>query len=117
MKPWGLSKGGALLAMLLLISGALVLPLGARAQGETLWGVVWTDCGLQTERLVSAGVPLSDAHAQLPDRTFDASVGFFEFQPDPGNYILKAKPDGFAQFTNETVPFRFEGTAPVRRGP
>lgn len=115
MKPWGLSKGGALLAMLLLISGALVLPLGARAQGETLWGVVWTDCGLLTERLVSADVTLSDAHAQLPDRLFDAVAGFFEFPPDPGNYILKAKPKGFTQFTNETPPFRFEGTAPMRK--
>jgi len=116
MKPWGLSKGGAIVAMLLLISGALVLPLGARAQGETLWGVVWTDCGLATERLVlSTDVTLSDAHAQIPDRMFDATSAFFEFQPDPGNYILKVKPDGFTYFTNETLPFRFEGTAPMRK--
>ena len=116
MKPWGLSKGGAIVAMLLLISGALVLPLGARAQGETLWGVVWTDCGLPSQRLVfAADVTLSDAHAQIPDRTVDVTSAFFEFQPDPGNYILKVKPDGFTYFTNETVPFRFEGTTPLRK--
>lgn len=115
MKPWGLSKGGAIVALLLLISGAIVLPLGAQAQGETLWGVVWTDCGLPTERLVSADVTLSDAHAQIPDRGDDASSGSYEFQPDPGNYILKVKPKVFSYFTNETPPFRFEGTNPVRK--
>ena len=116
MKAWGLSRGGALLGVLLVLMSALiVLPQGAHAQGKSVWGVV-AECA--TANPVGATVTLVDVHAQSPDASQLASggSGFFRFlDPKPSYYKLKVSPSGFTHFTGESPIFRFDGTVNVRQ--
>ena len=115
MKAWGMGRWGVLLAVLLLLVSGAVLPLGAQAQGTRIFGEVH-DCGNFDP--VGATVILVDAHAQFSNRTYvtDPDDGFFDFpDPNPGYYSLVVQPTDFTHFRVEDGPFRFDGTAIVRK--
>ena len=118
MKHGGLSRWGPLLAVLtLLVSAGVLVPLGAQATGERIWGYVWSDCGTANPVLVPSSVTLLDVHSGTT-QSYPANSGYYEFVSPgtpPGYYKVKVDPIGFGYFGNETPPFRFDGLSYPRQ--
>ncbi len=117
MNRVGLMRIGAMLAVLLILIGAFAaLPYwSAKAQTNTIWGIV-QDCSATPRRgLGGVTVSLIDAHGVKDARTNTTLAdGSYSFSPPTGSYVLRFEKADY--FTYETTPTRFDDSVSVQIG-